>query len=749
MCIRDSDSGTTVTIRDLTLPFLADTAGIRSYRAGQISILTATRDSAAPFEMAAWIERLLTLPELLAGSEVIIDRLDMPPYRPVSAIHWVVADDTQALAATMEGIPMSVAIASGGSFDHELFLSTARARIDASLEMTDTGISMRGGQALSLADWMPLAALAGLVPDGMRIDSGGADGRFEIGIPYDTGTTPVIDASVVPTVPWRITYDTGTDDVTVLVAASDEPFMIHAAFPDVAWELSSKRAGLTVNYGDWRNIPLTLTDLHCRSGVHCSMATAISMRDKALPIGNTAAFEWSSMLDLAIGDEATRIGMAPGAALSLQGLSDDPVGIGALAAQFVSGATLIATEDGWSLVADAIDGRVEQLSLTDAPSVSADVFLEQLALGGAGERLTARLGVYTPSSKVAIAGMTARAPGLRGTVSVDGPVIEATLETVGLHDDGSIEAAHNTASGIGRISLDRAGISFGARTLGERFSPWPYPWSVSSGTMSLSLEANWNVVDATLRASSSMQLADLAGFYDDIAFIGLSTTLDAVYDAKTGLTIAPAALSLALVDIGLPLENITARYRLDANNRAVDVDALRMEAFDGVIWAEPFSFRTSAQRNTLTLNAEKLDLAELLAMQDFEAIDVTGRISALLPVTIADDRILIEGGTLTGEAPGGHIQYSDGAGEEPTAGAIALARQALSNFEFDTLSSTVAYGTDGDLKLQMKLTGRNPDLESRRPVVLNLGVESNIPQMLSSLQASRAVEQIIKKRAER
>ena len=46
----------------------------------------------------------------------------------------------------------------------------------------------------------------------------------------------------------------------------------------------------------------------------------------------------------------------------------------------------------------------------------------------------------------------------------------------------------------------------------------------------------------------------------------------------------------------------------------------------------------------------------------------------------------------------------------------------------------------------MHLTGRNPDLEEKRPVVLNLGIENNIPQMLRSLRAARAAEEILERR---
>jgi hypothetical protein len=49
----------------------------------------------------------------------------------------------------------------------------------------------------------------------------------------------------------------------------------------------------------------------------------------------------------------------------------------------------------------------------------------------------------------------------------------------------------------------------------------------------------------------------------------------------------------------------------------------------------------------------------------------------------------------------------------------------------------------------MQLRGRNPDMEGGRPIVLNLGVENNIPQMLRSLQASRSIEDILEGRVKR
>jgi hypothetical protein len=102
---------------------------------------------------------------------------------------------------------------------------------------------------------------------------------------------------------------------------------------------------------------------------------------------------------------------------------------------------------------------------------------------------------------------------------------------------------------------------------------------------------------------------------------------------------------------------------------------------------------------------------------------------------------------IDGEAPGGVIRYLPGIAPDDTgATGIDLVTRALSNFEYETLTAEVDYSKDGNLKLQMQLTGRNPDMESDRPIVLNLGVENNIPQMLKSLQAARAVEEILERR---
>ena len=53
------------------------------------------------------------------------------------------------------------------------------------------------------------------------------------------------------------------------------------------------------------------------------------------------------------------------------------------------------------------------------------------------------------------------------------------------------------------------------------------------------------------------------------------------------------------------------------------------------------------------------------------------------------------------------------------------------------------YDDEGDLVMKMRLSGVNPEMDPNQPVILNLNVENNIPDMLRSLQAVRSIEEVL------
>jgi hypothetical protein len=154
-----------------------------------------------------------------------------------------------------------------------------------------------------------------------------------------------------------------------------------------------------------------------------------------------------------------------------------------------------------------------------------------------------------------------------------------------------------------------------------------------------------------------------------------------------------------------------------------------------------------AETNDIILRPKSIQLQFIIDLVEFEDIELKGSISGVLPVTITDKSLTITDGRLESDPPGGVIRYRPGTGEGAALSdsGLGLVTQALSNFQFESLTADVNYLENGDLKLQMQLTGMNPDLDDKQPVILNLGVENNIPQLLRSLQATRSVMEILEK----
>ena len=747
-------NGTTIAIDDLTLPIGASASGFKTYTAEKIRIELTSGSDDEPPDLARLFDQLLALPLQLPQTEIIVAELRLSPYPVIRDLRWQLTENNQRLAALVDSISLTAAIARTTDTGHLLDLSfsdatatTEEQTITVAIQQTDTGISLNGSSTLDLPLWMPVAALLGI--DAIDVESGSATLRFDGKIANDLELAPVVHADLTPTTPVQLTYSRAADTITSITVESASTIEITASFPDLQWDLRQAQASLLVSDGSLNDISVSLINQSCRSGPACSGDIAVVMENAALPFANIGRLELAASQDVSISEDGIQVLVRPNASLGMTGISSADFELVRFDARLTSVAELQIREDGWQLKARSVDVGIEEYSVLDDLTFSAPVFLDDVSISETRQQLSAKTGVYASSGQANWGGQLIELPGFKGGIARTDAEVAAVLETDGLHEEASIEAFHNLDTDTGRLSLLNASLSFDAQELSGRVSPWPNDWDISAGTFAIDLQAAWQEQDLAWQVSgqTSIRITDLAGTWNDTAFAGLSTGLEAAFDTATGITIQPATIEVAFFEMGLPVEDLTADYVLHPDELSVEVENLRMAAFGGVITADPFSFSTASERNTLLIHANSVDLAEILSIKEFEAIEISGRIGAELPVTIEGENVTIAGGTLTGEPPGGVIRYLPGIGSDQTdTSAIGLVTRALSNFEYETLTSEVDYTADGDLNLQMHLRGRNPDLESNRPVVLNLGVENNIPQMLRSLQAARAVEEILERR---
>ena len=750
-------NGTTIAIQNLTLPIGTSSSGFKTYTAEKVTIELQPNEEDEPPDLARLLDQLLALPLRLPDTEVIITELNTSPYPAIRDMRWQSTENNQQLTALAESILLTTRIVRSDEANHVLEVSftdatgtTAGQSITVDIRQTDDGITLNGTSTLDLPLWMPLSELLG--NDRIKLPFGTATLRFDTEFLYDMSQIPGVYVDFAPTSPIQIAYSSAPDEIISVTLESAGRFEITAAVPNLQGSLRQAEASLQVSYGQWNDIPVSLINFSCQWGSWgrtCQGDIAVTMVDAELPFAIVDRLEVTATQDTYFREDGIEVRIKPNATLEMTGISDPDLELARFDVRLTSGAELVIGDDGWHVKAQSVDVRIEEYFVLDDVTFSAPVFLDNVSFSEANQQLSATIGVYASSSQADWGHQLIQLPGFKGGIVRQGAEVAVVLETDGLYEEASVEASHNLDNETGRLSLINAGLSFDSRELSNRVSPWPNDWNISAGTFAIDLQADWQKPNAEwqMAGQTSIQMTGLAGAYNDTAFAGLSTSIKAEFDTATGFAVEPSNIAVALVEVGLPVENITADYTLHPNELSVDVENLRMSAFGGVVTADPFSFHTESERNTLLLHAESIDLAEILSIKEFQSIEISGSIGAELPVSIEGDSVTIVGGTLTGEPPGGVIRYLPGlATDETDLSALALATRALSNFEFETLTSELDYTADGDLNLQMHLTGRNPDLEDSRPIVLNLGVENNIPQMLRSLQAARAVEEILERR---
>jgi hypothetical protein len=314
---------------------------------------------------------------------------------------------------------------------------------------------------------------------------------------------------------------------------------------------------------------------------------------------------------------------------------------------------------------------------------------------------------------------------------------------------GAAQLMHNPVTKRGELSLDSATIDFDKLPLSKLFSDWPHDWNVEAGRAVAEAGIRWTSTDAgfAVVGTATVNADGLAGRYADIGFVDFGTQLDVELGQDSQLTVKPARFDVALVDVGFPIENIVGMAAPDIAAAAVAVTGLSMNVLGGTVTAEPFRFDLDADRNELVLLASSIQLPLMAGLADLEAVTISGSVSGKIPVTLRGNNVTINDGQLENDPPGGVIRYRGG-GTEGIVGdgsQLGVVTRTLRNFEFDSLTSAVRYSEDGDLVLRMRLRGINPDVDPTQPIILNLNVENNVPQMLRSLQATRSIEDVLEK----
>ena len=283
-------------------------------------------------------------------------------------------------------------------------------------------------------------------------------------------------------------------------------------------------------------------------------------------------------------------------------------------------------------------------------------------------------------------------------------------------------------------------------------SGWPYGFDLLTGTLTAEVDLQWQPAVASsagvLHTNMTANLQDVAGFYGDYFFGGLSGDLQGSADVADMITMEtpPLTLTIASIDVGVPLDNVALDFRFDRTSNQLLISSLSTDMLGGTVSGKDLAYDFSRERNELTLRFAGLQLERMLALADYDGVAAIGGVSGELPLTLTATGVEVTAGTLQSDAPGGSIRYLAGAAAIAQGNAgLDLVNQALGNYQFTSLSSNIDYSADGELLLSMQLQGYSPDLGVEQPINLNLTLTDNIPALLKSLQSARAIEDFLQK----
>lgn len=717
--VLEQDDGSRYEVSALSLPLVFSATAEKNISIGQLHITPATAAS-APILLTDILQTILELPKNLPNTEVTISRILLPDIAPVENLLWQCTGQQQHLAFQIDAVTVTLDIDRLDDGGHQVGVNIALDGVPDALSLTvnvlstASGFTINGLSNINLPAWFPILRSSGLLPAGLTSLGGEVGVQLMIVLENKEESATVASAELLFDGELSANYaPAGTSDVK-LHATLPEPYRLRVEYPSLQWSINVQSLDLLAETTAFADIPITFTNLECHTDIQCTMQ--VSLESGPLDLGGMTIDNAKLSASLAIASDAiTRVDVSPDSILTLTGIK----------AQGVAVASISATQ-----FANA-----------------------ELTLDDRGLRFATGFSIQ-PASATVVHGGGVLLPGIDGKLSLRNNKLESSI-VLSSNDDtvsAKIDASYDLSTAKASLSARDATLRFDSRNLSEQLSSWPYAWDLAAGTLTAGFDLTWqsNGDDFEFSGTANLHANDLAGNYGDIVFTGLNNSLSAVLDSASRVTILPASIEVALLDVGIPLEQIAANFELNIPEQSIQVQSLSMSAMGGTIAANPFRFAINEDTNSLVLQANSIQLQFMVDLAEFDDIQLTGSISGEIPVTMSSATLTIEHGRLASDPPGGVIRYLPGIdteSEEVSDSPLNLVSRALANFQFESLTADVDYTENGDLILQMRLAGMNPDMDDQQPVILNLGIENNIPQLLRSLRAVRSVEDVLERRS--
>ncbi len=391
--------------------------------------------------------------------------------------------------------------------------------------------------------------------------------------------------------------------------------------------------------------------------------------------------------------------------------------------------------DGGRLTVPAAALEVSGMTLATAVSgrggaMEGDVVIKALALSDRAEPTR-----FAPLSATGTARLANNAAAFTVTVADQEDRVSIDLE-----------GRHDLAEGEGRVAFALRPVNFA-------------PGSVQPQGLLPLLRGQLSEVRGHLTADGSATWGtdELVSALTVVLREGAAQTrvaaLDGV-DAEVRFTrLAPPAtgpdqrLSVALLDVGLPMENLDVRFQVLPEG-VISVSEALWPWAGGKVTARDIRLDPSADSHHIVLHVEGVDVADMLEILDVEGLTGTGRLSGRIPVEVVGGDPAIRRARLQSAPPGGTLRYTGKAGAAALRSnvAAALVADALEDFHYSSMVMELDGVTTGPIDVRLHLAGANPALYDGHPIALNVNLQGDVGQILRGATFGVQIPETIRER---
>jgi hypothetical protein len=334
--------------------------------------------------------------------------------------------------------------------------------------------------------------------------------------------------------------------------------------------------------------------------------------------------------------------------------------------------------------------------------------------------------------------------------------ISGDFSTASLPGQFKFALEHNLETGSGQLDIrpvQALNLNASSSKLSQLLKPWPYHFDLYTGKLAPNAHATWSTSE-DFRLTTQIQLEAAGGNIGEALFSGLSFNHELEVLPRIRST-ASSRITLEHLDSGVTASNIYTDLQIQVSRTGTQprlaVQGLKGEIFGGTFTADDFIYDLNRETNRFRIAASDIDLAAIMETQQLEHIEVTGKVDGAIPVLINKQGVYIEHGTFINKVRTGTIRYSPAAesGQLQQSPLTQVALDALKDFHYNHLSADVNFTPEGTLTINVQLKGTSPELDTNRPVHLNINTEQNLLSLLKSLRFAEGVSANIDRQVRR